>query len=79
MVSISYALVSLAYPTHLEVLHTLLQMAITLGLAVSPFVGKFFYDLLGYVGPFLFVGILSLPPLLLPCVLARIRFHNDSR
>lgn len=43
MVSLSYGLVSLAYPNKLNVLHTLLQMAITLGLAISPFAGRYFY------------------------------------
>lgn len=43
MVSLSYGIVSLAYPDNLNVLHTLLQMAITLGLAISPFAGRFFY------------------------------------
>lgn len=72
MVSLSYTLVSLAYPDKLEILHTLLQQAITLGLAISPFAGSFFYKLIGYLGPFLFVGVMSIPPLFVPCTLINV-------
>ena len=43
MITICFALAALAYPLRIEIFHTLLQMCATLGFAMSPLTGSFFY------------------------------------
>lgn len=65
-VLIAFAILSLTYKTRIELMHNLYQVAMTLGLALSPFSGSFVYKYLGYRGPFIVAAMVSLPPLLLP-------------
>lgn len=60
-------------------MHTLFILGITIGLAVSPFVGSFIYLAFGYLGPFIFVTILAIPPIFIKCILKRINFSNDKQ
>ena len=54
------------------------MIGITLGLGASPFVGSFLYRSFGYLGPFVFIFLLSIPPLFLPSALKGIHFNNDE-
>ena len=61
------ALLSFHYPQSLELIHNLFLNSCNLGMALGPFIGSFLFKRFEYVGPFITLTILSLPPILIKC------------
>lgn len=61
-------MIAAAYPNKTGIVTSLNQIGIRLGLTLGPLLGSFIYRVWGFIGPFYTVGTLSIPPILLTCL-----------